>query len=104
MLEKHKIGFYGKDWFAYPNNPSLYLTNMAVAPTFQVMGTGRAMMAEIDRLAKEQDRLAIPFDVSNSPRGQDLFTRNAATNAFTAVLPDIRHLRISKRFFAKTKL
>lgn len=73
MLDKRKIGFYRKDWFAHPNDPSLYLTNMAVAPEFQLMGTGRAIMAEIERFAREQDRLAIRFDAYDSPAGAGPF-------------------------------
>jgi len=72
-LDTQKIAFYRKDWFAYPNDPSLYLSNMAVVPKFQHMGKGRAIMMEIERLAKKMDCLAIRLDAYDSPAGAGRF-------------------------------
>lgn len=81
-LSRQKIVFYRKGWFAHPDDPSLYLTNMAVHPDHQRAGIGRACMLEIERLAREDGCLSIRFDAYDAEAGAGPFYRKCG---FTSV-------------------
>ena len=72
-LSQRKIAFYRKAWFAFPDAASLYLTNMAVDPAFQRTGIGRAIMVQIEHLARERSCRAIRFDAYDGPAGAGRF-------------------------------
>ncbi len=68
-LDQTKIGFYQKAWFANPDDPALYLTDMAIDPTHQRQGLGRATMHEIERIARDKDCKAVRFDAYDAAAG-----------------------------------
>ncbi len=68
-----KIGFYRNSWFANPDDPALYLTDMAIHPNKQRMGVGRWCMAEIDNMARRDGLLAVRLDAYDAPAGAGAF-------------------------------
>ncbi len=72
-LNQTKIGFYRKAWFQKPDDPALYLTDMAIHPDHQRRGLGRAVMAEIERLARKAGCKAVRFDAYDGDVGAGPF-------------------------------
>ena len=72
-LSPKKIVFYRKGWFAEPEVPALYLTNMAVHPDLQRRGIGRWIMGAIEGLAKEARCRAVRFDAYDGDAGAGEF-------------------------------
>ncbi len=74
-LSEKKIAFYRKSWFAHPDDPALYLTNMAVRPENQRKGLGRWSMKQIESIGRSRGLRAVRFDSYIGPAGAGPFYR-----------------------------
>lgn len=72
-LAESKIHFYRLSWFAHPEHPALYLTDMAVHPDYQRKGVGRWCMREIERIARGRAARAVRFDAYDAAAGAGPF-------------------------------
>jgi len=72
-LSDRKIGFYHEDWFADPDAPAIYLTNMAVDLEHQRSGVGRWAVARIEDIGRERGARALRFDAYAGPAGASRF-------------------------------
>jgi predicted GNAT superfamily acetyltransferase len=68
-------------WFSDRYDDFVYLDRVAIAPAFQRRGVGRAMYAEVERLAREQHPTATHFTLEVNLR-----PRNDRSLAFHAAL------------------
>ena len=74
-LSEKKIGFYRKSWFAQPEDPAIYLTDMAIDPAEQRKGSGRWCMKRIESIARSSGLRAVRFDAYDAPAGAGAFYR-----------------------------
>lgn len=72
-ISSQKIPFYRKEWFRWPEDAAMYLTNMAVHPDHQRNGTGSQIMREIERRAVAEGLLAVRFDAYDAAAGAGRF-------------------------------